>query len=309
MTFDLHAHFTRSRLRFEIKPSYACNRKCPYCQYISRHNDKGMNAEEVVANYQYLTAKYGDASLTLSGGEFLARSDALPLLSNFLSQRVKTIEIHTNGFVFADEFIPNFVQTIEHSRSNIILLVSFHEIMHKGRRAELTLIRESIPDDVCIGTNTLITRRNLIELACLGEFASSIGLDYTVLTYPFPMGLLERSYTKYTPVIDSDFLGRVEAFLSDDTPTHKYVQGIPRCTLPGWSEHFIKPCKQVLIDKAHQFENHTYITPFDHSLNEEKSVLLSFSKIQRCATCTVQEQCDGLWTEYYRQGYYPFLAR
>lgn len=82
----------------EIKPTYKCNQRCPFCLWEKRKNLPSLTPNEMTHIFNYINKNLNPSGIILSGGEPTIRPDFADIIKKISFQRnLEFFHLHTNA--------------------------------------------------------------------------------------------------------------------------------------------------------------------------------------------------------------------
>jgi MoaA/NifB/PqqE/SkfB family radical SAM enzyme len=262
-----------------------------------------MDTESIKENIYFFIQNYKIEELVLSGGEPTIQKDFLDILSYSKNAGIKMLYLHTNAIKFSDL---QFLQT--NSKYISKTLVGFHahnkelynrlsSINNFEKKIEglKNLLNESIPTK----TNTVIVNENIDYLPEIAQFLVNIGIEQSLLTFPFPIGKAKENFNIIVPrdfkIVRKYLRKTIDIFQNNGVDVK--IQGFPLCYLKEFEKLQTKWREKIFVDLDHQFDNHLFLV----------SDVLKTNKNEVCRKCELSDRCEGFWFEYIKESEFEDL--
>ncbi|MFH2009914.1 MAG: radical SAM protein [bacterium] len=281
--------------RVDLKLGFSCNNCCRFCvQGDKRH--RVADLETAALRQRLEEAREHARSIVFTGGEVTLRDDLVELVAYARELGFETIQIQTNGRMFA--YKKNCEELIEAGANEFSPALHGHtaELHDYLTRAEGSFkqttrgIRNLKRMGQPIITNSVITRSNYRHLPELALLLLRLGVDQYQFAFVHPVGTAGEDFHSVVPR-----LSLVAAYvakgldLGERAGIITMTEAIPPCILPGREKHiaeWIMPETRV-YDAAVVVESYTA-----YRLTEGKA------KGPECGRCLWNERCEGPWREY-----------
>jgi len=280
---------------------FHCNSNCVFCSW--GHKRQGIGGE----NYAVATineikqdidfaVSIGAQLFSFSGGEPTMRNDLLELISYAKSQKIKNVQIQTNGRMLAYEDyvkkllkagVNDFAVTILSQQENVCDQLMAAKGSYQQLQKGLSNLRKLAKEGVRLRFNIVINKLNFQELPELTKnllkFKPSeigynfINIDGNVLNNP---KALVPKYTDAQPYL-------LEALNLSAKKIWTPVFNVPHCLMnqfTGRVVDFIQP-GTLLIAK-------------DFYFSIKKNRRKNKDKLSRCRQCKYDKICFGIWQKY-----------
>lgn len=281
--------------RVDLKLGFSCNNYCRFCvQGDKRH--RVADLETAALRQRLEEAREHARSIVFTGGEVTLRDDLVELVAYARELGFETIQIQTNGRMFA--YKKNCEELIEAGANEFSPALHGHtaELHDYLTRAESSFkqttrrIRNLKRMRQPIITNSVITRSNYRHLPELALLLLRLGVDQYQFAFVHPVGTASEDFHSVVPR-----LSLVAAYVAKGLDLEEragiitMTEAIPPCILPGQEKHiaeWIMPETRV-YDAAVVVESYTA-----YRLTEGKTKKPEYGR------CLWNERCEGPWHEY-----------
>ncbi|MDD5005947.1 MAG: radical SAM protein [Candidatus Omnitrophica bacterium] len=284
----------RDLRRLDIKLSFKCNNHCKFCVQGEKRNYCKDRSSENVKNI-LMNFKKRDY-VVFTGGEPTIRADIFELVKFSKSLNFKTIQIQTNGRMFAYE---DFCKSIIDSGAN-----EFSPAIH-GPDEETHDFLTSVPGSFkqtirgivnlkkmgqYIISNTVITATNYKFLPKIAKLLVSLGVDQFQFAFLHIAGTALKNKDWIVPK-KSIIIPYVLEGLNIGIKSGRKVttEAIPYCFMKGYENSIA----ENYIPKTKVFDQ--YFTIDDYT---KYRITKGKAKNQKCKKCFYDYICEGPWREY-----------
>jgi len=283
--------------RLDVKVGFACNNHCHFCVQGEKRKKYGRRSKEEIFEILKKNSRERTA-VVFTGGEPSLHPDIIELVSMANELGYESIQIQTNGRMFAYERFCN--DMIEAGATEFSPALHGHTA---GLHDYLTTVSGSFEQTVRgirnlvklgqkVVTNSVITRSNFRHLPELAEILVELGVDQYQLAFVHPVG---------SAGIDSNFASIVPRFELLEPYLHAGLQvgidaglvvmteAVPYCFMKCYEQYVgerIMPATRI-FDAEGVIEEYR-----DYRLEEGKS------KGPHCTSCNMSDSCEGPWREY-----------
>ena len=281
--------------RIDLKLGFSCNNCCRFCvQGDKRHRIADLDTDALMTRLE--EARAHAENIVFTGGEVTLRPDLVSLVARAKALDFQTIQIQTNGRMFAyravcqdlidagaNEFSPAL-----HGHD-----AALHDYLTRGKGSFDQTVR-GIRNLKKLGqpviTNSVITRSNYRHLPDLARLLLKLRVDQYQFAFVHPVGSAGDDFQSVVPRLSLAARYVAEGLdLGVAAGVTCMTEAITACFLPGREQHIaerILPETRV-YDASVVVESYTA-----YRLNEGKL------KGPRCPDCHWYEQCEGPWREY-----------
>lgn len=281
--------------RIDLKIGFACNNLCRFCVQGDKRSRFSPPPLEKLKDELKKGRKIA-GGVVFTGGEPTLRGDLFELLSFARELGYGTIQIQTNGRVFASKrYCADAVAAGA---------TEFSPALH-GHSAELHDYLTRSPGSfrqTCAGirnlkelgqhvlTNSVITRPNFRNLADLARLLVALGVDQFQLAFVHPVGTAGRNFTSVVPRFEMIAPHVMEALGEGKRAGRPvFTEAIPPCILPGYEDCVVEERipRTKVVDAEAVIEDYR-----EYRLKEGKL------KGPECGRCRHDPACEGPWKEY-----------
>lgn len=280
--------------RIDLKVGFLCNNNCLFC--VQGHKKKFGNKEKkyLINAIEESAKKY--KGIVFTGGEPTIRKDLTSLMRYAKKFGYKTIQIQTNGRMFAYmDFCKKIIKAgaTEFSPALHGHVPKLHDYLTNCKGAFYQTI-QGIKNLKQLGqfvlTNTVITKSNYRHLPQIAELLIGLKVDQVQFAFVHALGNAGDNFDSVVPrkklvapyvkkAIDLCVLNKVAVM----------IEAIPNCIMSGYegfsSERVIPDTKIYDLDSV--------IEDFEKVRKEEGK-----KKGPRCVSCLYYKKCEGSWREY-----------
>ncbi len=281
--------------RIDLKIGFQCNNLCRFCVQGDKRSRFSQPA------YERLAAELEDGRRTadgvvFTGGEPTLRKDLMRLLGFARSLGYKTIQIQTNGRVFASrQFCRDAIEAgaTEFSPALHGHTMQLHDYLTRSPgsfRQTVKGIRNLKDLGQVVLTNSVITRSNFRNLPLLAGLLVALGVDQFQFAFAHPVGAAGMNFSSIVPrftLIAPHVMKGLDAGIKAGKPA--CTEAIPYCILPGYEDCVVEQRipRTKVVDAEAVIEDYG-----EYRLREGKL------KGPRCGECRRDPVCEGPWREY-----------
>ena len=281
--------------RVDIKIGYLCNNQCSFCVQGDRRKTLGNKpGNEIKAAIK--KAKKACAAIVFTGGEATLRGDFFELVSYAKDLGFKSIQIQTNGRMFA---------YLDFCRKAILAgATEFSPALH-GDTAKLHDLLTNAPGSFKqtlegirnlkklgqrVLTNTVITSKNYKRLPAIARLLVSLGVDQFQFAFIHIAGTADKNKDWIVPK-KFQIMPYVKKGLDIGIKAGKQVmtEAIPYCLMSGYEGYVAED-----IIPEGQVVEYTGVIE-DYSAFRKK---YGKGKTASCRHCVYFKRCEGPWKEY-----------
>ena len=277
----------------DIKTGFLCNNNCLFC--VQGHKKKfGDKSTTELKSILDKAAKDCEIAV-FTGGEPTIRQDIFELVRYAKKLGFKTIQIQSNGRMFA---YSDFCQKMIAAGANEFALAlhghtaELHNYLTQAESFQQTVsgIRNLKELNQVVITNTVITKSNYRHLPEITKLLLSLEVDQVQLAFVHAIGAAEKNFDKVVsrmslvvPYIEKSLV------IGEKMKKNVMIEGIPVCFLEKYKECI----SEYVIPDTKIFDLGITIDDYKKSrLVEGKSRGLA------CKKCKYFNQCEGSWREY-----------
>lgn len=282
--------------RVDIKVGFSCNNHCKFCVQGNKRDILKDKTTGEIKSILKACLREGIEGVVFTGGEPMLREDILELVKFAKSSGFVSIQIQTNGRMFAyEEVCRSMIKAgvNEFGPSLHGNTASLHDSLTcaKGSFAQTTKgIRNLRALGQRVMTNTVITQSNFKKIPGIARLLVSLDVSQFQFAFIHISGTAKLN-TRKIVARKKDVMPYVYKGLEIGLKAGKMVmtEAIPYCLMKGYEKYIaerIIPSTKV-IDHDSVIENYT-----DHRMNEGKA------KGPGCRKCRYFASCEGPWKEY-----------
>lgn len=277
----------------DIKTGFLCNNNCIFC--VQGHKKKFGDKDTPKLKRIIKEAKDGCDAITFTGGEPTIRKDILELVRFAKKLGFKTIQIQSNGRMFAYE---KFCQDMIKAGANEFALAvhGHNEKLHnyltqaESFKQVISGIHNLKKLKQRVILNTVICRSNYRQLPEIAKLLVSLDVDQFQFAFVHALGAAEENFDSVVPRV-SLVIPHLKRAIDIGWLMKKavMVEGIPACFLPGYENHI-----------SENFMPDMKIFDLDNTIEDFKESRLAEGKLKgkKCRTCKNFPGCEGMWREY-----------
>jgi len=281
--------------RLDIKIGFACNNRCRFCvQGDKRYHAEPPSTGTVRAE---LEAGRADADgVVFTGGEPTLRGDLLELVTHARSLGYRTIQIQSNGRMFASR--RTCEQLIDAGATEFSPALhgptaALHDWLTRapGSFGQTTRgIRHLKRLGQPVLTNSVVVRANVRNLPALARLLVSLGVDQFQFAYVHPVGTAGEHVTAVVPRMEIAAPYLIQGLkIGLDAGASVCTEAVPYCILPGYEGCVVEARipRTKVVDAGVTVEDYGA-----YRLHEGKR------KGPDCPDCRYFQVCEGPWREY-----------
>ncbi|HET7824826.1 MAG TPA: radical SAM protein [Anaeromyxobacter sp.] len=281
--------------RIDLKVGFACNNRCHFCVQGDKRSRFAPRPTEELRDV-LRTERRRVRSVVFTGGEPTMRRDLPELVAYARELGYTTIQIQTNGRMFAHA---GYARRLVECGAT-----EFSPALH-GHRPELhdhlteapgafaqtvAGIRNLKALGQLVLTNTVVTRSNYRHLPEIVRLLVSLGVDQLQLAFVHPVGTAGAEFQAVVPRMElaAPYLAAALR-LALDAGRRVYTEAVPPCVIPGYERCVV----ETLIPRTAIYDAESTIADYtQYRLAEGKL------KGPECPTCLHFAECEGPWREY-----------
>lgn len=285
-----------SAVKAVLKITYRCNSRCLFCRASDYRNEVADEPAERILRKAMAAHEAGADMILFSGGEPTLRRDLLTLAKGVRALGMD-FGLITNGAVLAN---PAYLE-----RMLAAGLKYVHTSLHGASRAThmaltgadtfdavLALLAGLKGSGVELHVNTVITRKNVGELAAAGDLLAPFAPVTHKLCLMEPRGLFSENEAAL--LVQPELAGRAAtdevrrtALAYPDSGFRTAVEGFPLCQIRGALDSVSNLLEHNIVFMSEGFEDAVYRS--DHGTRQ-------FTEI--CAGCRMKDDCPGVYPGY-----------
>lgn len=277
----------------DIKTGFVCNNNCVFC--VQAHKKKFGDKDTKELKRIIREASKNCDYVTFTGGEPTIRKDILELVAFAKNCKFKTIQIQSNGRMFAYEnFCKEMVSVganefalaihghTEELHNYLTQAVSFKQVVSGVKNLKKMKQRIII--------NTVICKSNYRHLPEIAKFMIALDVDQFQFAFIHALGSAKENFDAVVPRISLVIPYLRKAIdIAKKFKKKIMVEAIPPCLLPG-NEDVISEASMPDIT----------IFDLDRVVADFKKARLVDGKLKakKCQKCRHYTTCEGMWREY-----------
>lgn len=285
----------KTNRRVDIKAGFDCNNRCMFCVQGNKREIYGNRPLDEVKRLLCEALETSD-SIVFTGGEVTIRPDFIDIVAYSREIGFKTIQIQTNGRMFANRDFCS--RTIEAGANEFSPALHGHipELHDYLTRAPGSFkqtargIRNLKELEQYVLTNSVITRSNYRHLPELATVLVKLGVDQFQFAFVHAVGTAGANFYSVVPrktLVEPYVKAGLDVGLRAGRSV--MTEAIPYCFMSGYEKYvaeLIMP-RTKIFDAEQTIDDYT-----DFRLNEGKL------KGPPCEKCGMKEECEGPWREY-----------
>lgn len=190
--------------RVDLKLGFSCNNRCRFCVQGNKRDELGdLNTAELRERLR--DARSHADSIVFTGGEVTLRKDLVELVAYAKELGFDTIQIQTNGRMFA--YRKNCEELIAAGANEFSPALHGHTAeLHdyltraKGSFAQTSRGIHNLRQlDQPVITNSVITRSNYRHLPALARLLLKLGVDQYQFAFVHPLGTAQQRFHSVVP--------------------------------------------------------------------------------------------------------------
>lgn len=283
-----------SMKKADIKTGFLCNNNCLFCvqgpEKKKFGNKKTEELKEIIQK-----AKKGCDTIVFTGGEPTIRKDLPELVALAKKLGFKTIQIQSNGRMFAYE---KFCRDMVDAGANEFALAlhghteELHDFLTgaKSFRQVVAGIRTLRKMGQSVITNTVITKSNYRHLPEIAKLLIGLDVDQMQFAFVHAVGAAGNNFDSVVPRVEM-VVPYVKKAIDIGRLFGKPVmtEGIPFCMLPGYEQSI----SETIMPDMKIFDQKTVVEDYKKMrVDDDKA------KGPDCAKCLYNAVCEGPWKEY-----------
>jgi len=283
---------------------YECNNKCIFCIDSNKRTLPAKSTYEVVSE-MVSARKRGTTYLEIIGGEETVRPDFLYLIRMAKCLDFKQIVVATNGRMLAYRFLAE--QIIEAGVTSIIFSIhghnekihdsltcakgSFKQLMKGIKNISSLGLRE-------VGSNTTIVKQNYKFLPDIGKLIYRLGIRNAEFIFVDPSyGAAKDNFSEIVPRLSAavPYIHKCLDIGKKSKAKHWHIRYVPLCYFIKYQDQISELHESAVFDTEH-------LAPDFKNYDVEKSRReIGRIKPAKCKICLKYDNCEGIWTEYYKR--------
>jgi MoaA/NifB/PqqE/SkfB family radical SAM enzyme len=281
--------------RIDLKVGFACNNHCVFCvQGDKRSRYSPRTFDELRGVLREERARV--TAVVFTGGEPTVRRDLVELVACARDLGYRTIQIQTNGRMFAHAgFVRRLVEAGANEFSPALHghVAALHDFLTDAPGAfaqTVTGIRNLKALGQFVLTNSVITKPNYRHLPDLARLLVSLGVDQFQLAFVHPVGTAGDQFARVVPRMEAASPHvRASLQVGRDAGRRVFTEAVPYCILPGY--------EQCVVEK---YIPRTAIYDAESTIADYTRYRLDEGKLKGpdCPGCVHFAECEGPWREY-----------
>jgi len=281
--------------RIDLKIGFKCNNLCRFCvQGKKRYTCETPSTSKLKRELK--DGRQAADGVVFTGGEPTLRKDLFELISYARELGYRTVQIQTNGRVFASKrYCMDAIAAgaTEFSPALHGHTPALHDYLTRSPgsfRQTAAGIRNLKDLGQYILTNSVINRSNFRNLAQLARLFITLGVDQFQFAFVHPAGTAGDNFYCIVPrlsIIAPYVMEGLEEGLRRNKPV--FTEAIPYCILPGYQQCIVESVipRTKVVDAGATIEDYR-----KYRVTEGKL------KGPRCSECRHDSICEGPWREY-----------
>lgn len=281
--------------RVDIKTGFICNNNCRFCVQADNKSKGNRIFKEIKRDLE--DSRKRCTGVVLTGGEVTIRKDFFDIVRLAKELDYKTIQIQTNGRMFASlEFCKKTIQAgaTEFSPALHGYCKEQHDYLTRAEGSFSQTVK-GIKNMKSLGihviTNTVVVKSNYTSLPEIAKLLVKLNVDQFQFAFVHPMGNAWKNFDKMVPLISS-----VAPYI------HKGIQiginagkkamaeAMPYCFMQGYEDYVA----EKIIPET-EVRGKTYQNTDDFTKQRQ---IYGKSKFSQCKECCYDLVCEGSWREY-----------
>jgi len=281
--------------RIDLKVGFACNNRCLFCVQGDKRARFAPRATDELREV-LRTERRRVRSVVFTGGEPTMRRDLPELVAHARELGYTTIQIQTNGRMFAH---PGYARRLvacgatEFSPALHGHVPELHDHLTEAPGAfaqTVAGIRNLKSLGQLVLTNTVVTRSNYRHLPEIARLLVSLGVDQLQLAFVHPVGTAGAEFQSVVPRMElaAPYLAAALQ-VGIDAGRSVNTEAVPPCILPGY-EHCVV---EKRIPRTAIYDAESTIADYTRYRLDEGKL-----KGPDCPVCVHVADCEGPWREY-----------
>lgn len=282
--------------RVDIKVGFFCNNRCAFCvQGRKREKLPAKSKKEVIDSLREAHKK-GKREVVFTGGEPTLHPNFLELVAEAKKIGFETIQIQSNGRIFAyEDFCLKTIQAGANQFSPSLhgATAKVHDFLTDAKGSfEQTVrgIKNLKKLKQYVLTNSVVTSKNYKTLPQLAELLIQLGVDQFQFAFIHILGTARENRSWIVPQ-KSRIMPFVKRGLDLGIRAGKKVttEAIPFCLMRGYEQCIA----ETNIPKTRIYDSDFVVEDYGtYRKNSGKA------KGPRCVDCRFERVCEGPWKEY-----------
>lgn len=277
----------------DIKVGFACNNSCIFC--VQGHRKGRGNKKTDELNNIMIAARPKCDTVVFTGGEPTIRKDIVELVRFAKKTGFKTIQIQSNGRMFAyEEFCKKMIAA---GANEFALAIHGHNEKLHNYLTQAESFKQVVAGVIKLKKhkqrviiNTVICKSNYRNLPEIAKLLISLDVDQFQFAFVHALGSAKENFDSVVPRM-SLVIPYLKKAIGIGRKFNKQIktEAIPPCLLIGYEESI----------SENDMPNMT-IFDLDNVVEDFKSARLIEGKLKsaKCKKCRSYATCEGLWREY-----------
>jgi cyclic pyranopterin phosphate synthase len=281
--------------RVDIKTGFICNNNCRFCVQADNKCKGNRSFEEIKRDLEDCKSRCGGVVLT--GGEVTIRKDFFDIVEYAKSLGYETIQIQTNGRMFASlDFCKKAIKTgaAEFSPALHGCCAEQHDALTRSPGSFSQTVK-GIKNLKSLGqrilTNTVVVKQNYRNLPDIAKLLVNLDVDQFQFAFVHPMGNALKNFDETVPRI-SEAAPYIHKGLQIGIDAGKRVmaEAMPYCQMEGYEDYI---AEKVIPETEVRGKEHQNTDSFTKQRQTEGK-----TKFPQCDECKYDSICEGPWKEY-----------
>lgn len=281
--------------RVDIKTGFICNNNCRFC--VQADNKlRGNRSFEEIKN-DLIGSKERCEGVVFTGGEVTIRKDFFEIVRLARQLGYKTIQIQTNGRMFASldfckktiaagatEFSPALHGYCQEQHDSLTQSPGSFNQTVKGIKNLKSL-------GAYVLTNSVVVKSNYTNLSQLARLLVKLDVDQFQFAFVHPMGNAWKNFDNMVPSISlaAPYIHK-GLQIGIDAGKRVMAEAMPYCLMDGY-ENYV--AERVIPETEIRGKKHQNTDYYD-----KQRKLQGKLKFPQCAKCKYNPVCEGPWREY-----------
>jgi MoaA/NifB/PqqE/SkfB family radical SAM enzyme len=284
-----------SSRRVDLKVGFSCNNRCVFCVQGDKRARHAPRPAEELRRILREESRSADG-VVFTGGEPTVRKDLPELVAYARELGYRTIQIQTNGRMFAHRaYVRRLVESGANEFSPALHghVPALHDFLTSAPGAFAQTVA-GIADLKALGqfvlTNTVVTKSNYRHLPDIARLLVSLGVDQLQLAFVHPVGTAGDRFASVVPRMELAAPYLMAALrIGIDAGKRAFTEAVPYCILPEYEGCVV----ERYIPRTAVYDAETTIADYTrYRLDEGKK------KGPDCPACVHFAECEGPWREY-----------
>lgn len=284
-----------STRRVDLKVGFSCNNRCVFCVQGDKRARHAPRPAEELRRILREESRSADG-VVFTGGEPTVRKDLPELVAYARELGYRTIQIQTNGRMFAHRaYVRRLVEAGANEFSPALHghVPALHDFLTSAPGAFAQTVA-GIAALKALGqfvlTNTVVTRSSYRHLPDIARLLVSLGVDQLQLAFVHPVGTAGDRFASVVPRMELAAPYLMAALrIGIDAGKRAFTEAVPYCILPGYEGCVV----ERYIPRTAVYDAETTIADYTrYRLDEGKK------KGPDCPACVHFAECEGPWREY-----------